>query len=106
VSVNELVSLEDAVVRRICTQLAYEPGPDANIDHKTSFFSVDGFRIGEYELNSMDLVELILTLEEEFEVSILEGNDISEIDTIEKLSTYIASNADEGRIEEFIKTWS
>jgi acyl carrier protein len=103
---SNLMTLEDALVLRICAHLAYDPGPDMAIEHRTSFFSVDGFRIGDYELNSMDLVEMILTLEEEFEVPILEGNDIADVDTIEKLSAYIASNAPDGRVEEFCRTWS
>jgi len=103
---NEVMTLEDAVVLRICAQLAYEPAPGESIDHGASFFSVDGFRIAEYELSSMDLVEVMVTLEEEFEISILESNDIRDIDTIQKLSRFIASEATDVRIEEFCKTWS
>jgi acyl carrier protein len=102
---NDTLTLEGALVQRICAQLAYEPGPGETIDPGTSFFSVEGFRIGKFELNSMDLVEMIVTLEEEFEIPILEGRDIREIDTIEKLSRFIASNASDGRVEEFCKRW-
>ena len=103
--VNDTVTLEGALVQRICAQLGYEPAPGETIDPGTSFFSVDGFRIGEFELNSMDLVEMIVTLEEDFEIPILESKDIGEIDTIEKLSKFIGSTASDGRVEEFCKTW-
>ncbi|MFL5913887.1 MAG: acyl carrier protein [Gaiellaceae bacterium] len=103
---TDTLTLEGALVQRICARLAYEPGPGEKIDPARSFFSVDGFRIGEFELNSMDLVEMIVTLEEDFEIPILESNDLREIDTIEKLSTFIASNASASRVEGFCKTWS
>lgn len=103
---NDRVTLERALVQRICAQVAYEPGPGVSIDRGASFFSADGFHIGEYQFDSMDLVEMMLTLEDEFEISIVEGTDLEDIDTIEKLSSFIAASAPDGRVAKFCRSWS
>lgn len=98
--------LESAIVRRICVHLGHEPAPGEVIDHDASFFGADGFRLGDRELDSIDFVEMIVTIEDDFGISILDAGEVEEIDSVEKLAAFARANADPARVDAFCEQWS
>ena len=98
--------VEQAIVRRICAHLGHEPAAGEVIEHETSFFAADGFRLGDHEFDSMDFVEMIVTLEEDFQIAILDAGEIEDVDSIVKLASFAVERADRDRVEAFCRQWS
>jgi acyl carrier protein len=98
--------LSTALVRRIADQLGFTLGDDEVVDPDASFFDAGGFRFGAFEFDSMDFVEMIVTLESELGVAILDAGDVDDIDTLTKLAGHVDGQADPGVVATFVERWS
>ena len=96
-------ALRIAIVNRVSRQIGRAIDP-AQVDYDQSFLT--GARIGEHTLDSLELVEIVTTLEDEFGVPILDENDIEAIDTIDKLAAQIDAEAPAERVERFTTQWA
>jgi acyl carrier protein len=79
-------SLELALARRLAHLHDGESVDPAAIDCDASFFAPTGFYIGTYVLDSLDIVEMIVALEVDFDIDIVMAHDVTQFDSIAKLS--------------------
>lgn len=97
--------LESALVRRLWL-LHDEGDPDeATVDRQASFFAPTGFSLGGRVLDSLDIVEIIVTVEVDFAVDLVEAHDIAAFDSIAKLSALLERIAQPAARAEFQRLW-
>jgi hypothetical protein len=97
--------LEKAIVRRLGL-LHYECELDeSSVDCHASFFAPTGFSIGDRVLDSLDIVEIIVTLEVDFDVDLVEAHDIATFDSISKLCALLERIAQPATRAEFERLW-
>lgn len=76
------------------------------VDRKLSLFAEEGFRLGGYEFDSMDLAQMMVAFEEDLQIPILdEAVDLTDIATLDKLASVLLERADPERLKEFCLTW-
>lgn len=98
--------LEKAIVRRLGL-LHHEAGVDeASVDRHASFFAPAGFSLGDFVLDSLDIVEIIVTVEVDFGVDLVEAHDITTFDSISKLCALLERIAQPVARAEFERLWS
>jgi hypothetical protein len=99
------VSLEQAVARRLAALHDGESVGHVAIDCDSSFFAPTGFYIGAYALDSLDIVEMIVTLEVDFNIDIVMAHDVTQYDSIAKLSRLLEQVADATDLAAFESHW-
>ena len=94
--------LRIAIVNRLSRQIgrSIEPG---EVDYSASF--LDG-PVGGHTLDSLGLVELVTTLEEELDAPILDAEEIEDVDTLDKLARHIGATATADRVASFVQQWA
>jgi acyl carrier protein len=93
-----------AVVRRLAHHFSADVAAES-VDRDRDLFSDTGFSLDGHELDSLDLVEAIATLEAELDVAVLD-EDLQTLDTINRLARFLASKADATVLERFCERWS
>jgi acyl carrier protein len=92
--------LQQAVVRVFAQHLGHDVNPD-DVDCDARFFEQSGFYLGEYVLDSLSLIEIIVTLESKLNVEILGSGDVQRWDSVVKLSEFILAVAESPRLTAF-----
>ena len=95
-------SLRVAIVNRLSRQIGREIDA-GEVDYSASF--LDG-PVGGHMLDSLSLVELVTTLEDELEAPILDATEIEDVDTLDKLAEHIGATAAAGRVASFVEQWA
>jgi acyl carrier protein len=104
--VSSTGSLEQAMARRIA-HLYYRGSVEhAAIDCDASFFAPTGFRVGGDVLDSLDIVEMIVALEVDFNVDIVMAHDVAQYDSVAKLSRLLEQIAGATELAVFEGHWS
>jgi acyl carrier protein len=98
-------SLEQSVARRLAHLHDGESVDHAVIDCDASFFAPTGFYIGAYVLDSLDIVELIVTLEVDFDIDIVMAHDVTQYDSIAKLSRLLEQIVGATELAAFKSHW-
>jgi hypothetical protein len=98
--------LEKAVVRRLGLLHDEVALDEASVDRHASFFSPTGFSVGDHLLDSLDIVELIVTVEVDFGVELVEAHDIAMFDSISKLCALLERTTKPAVLTEFERLWS
>lgn len=99
----EQSDVAEAILRRLAQHFNIELAVDTvNLDQ--SLFSDAGVSLGGNELDSLDLVEAIATLEENLRVSLLD-QDIATLDTINLLAAFVVRNAEPSVVVAFCGAW-
>jgi acyl carrier protein len=97
--------LEKAIIRRL-GQLHHEGELDeSSVDCRASFFAPTGFSLGDRVLDSLDIVEIIVTLEVDFGVDLVEAHDIATFDSISKLCVLLEQITQPAARAEFERLW-
>jgi hypothetical protein len=99
-------NLEKAIIRRL--GLLHQEGDldEASVDCHASFFAPTGFSLGDRVLDSLDIVEIIVTVEVDFGVDLVEAHDIATFDSISKLCALLERVAQPAARAEFERLWS
>jgi acyl carrier protein len=93
-----------AIVRRLAHRFSADVRVDL-VDRDRDLFSETGFALDGHELDSLDLVEAIGTLEQELGVAVLD-EDLEQVDTINRLAQSVTQRADVSVLQRFCKRWS
>ena len=83
---NDQASIEDRVIRLVIDQLCADKQPVPEVTRETSF-------INDLEADSLDTVELVMALEEEFDLEIPDET-AEEITTVGQAIDHIKANLD------------
>src|SRR5580692_10220616 len=86
-------ALQRAIIRRLSQLHDGETVDIARVDCDASFFAPTGFYIGDRVLDSLDIVEMVVALEVDFGIGIVESYDVTQFDSIEKLSRLLEAVA-------------
>jgi hypothetical protein len=100
------ISLEQAVARRLAHLHADGSVDPAAIDCNASFFAPTGFCIGAYVLDSLDIVEMIVALEVDFNIDIVMAHDVTQYDSIAKLTRLLEEIAGASELAAFESQWA
>jgi acyl carrier protein len=98
-------SLEQAVARRLAYLYDDESVDLAAIDCDASFFAPTGFYIGANVLDSLDIVEMIVALEVDFNSDIVMAHDVTQYDSIAKLSRLLEQIVGATELAAFESHW-
>lgn len=98
-------SLEQAVTRRLAHLHDSESVAHATIDCEASFFAPTGFYVGDDVLDSLDIVEMIVALEVDFDIDIVMAHDVTQYDSIAKLSRLLEQIAGAAELAAFESHW-
>jgi len=98
-------SLEQAVARRLAHLHDSDSVDLAAIDCDASFFAPTGFYIGADVLDSLDIVEMIVALEVDFNIDIVMAHDVTRYDSIAKLSRLLEQIIDAPELATFESHW-
>jgi acyl carrier protein len=98
-------SFEQAVARRVAHLHDGEAVDLGAIDCDASFFAPTGFYVGEHVLDSLDIVEMIVALEVDFDVDIVMAHDVTRYDSIAKLSRLLEQIAGATELAAFESQW-
>lgn len=98
-------SLEQAVVRRVAHLYDGEGVAPPAIDCDASFFAPTGFYVGEHVLDSLDIVEMIVSLEVDFDIDIVTTHDVTQYDSIAKLSRLLEPIVGATELAAFENRW-
>jgi acyl carrier protein len=98
-------SLEHAVARRLAHLRGQEPVDLAAVDRDASFFASTGFYIGSNPLDSLDIVEMIVAVEVDFNIDIVTAHDVTQYDSIAKLSRLLEEIAGATELAAFESRW-
>ncbi len=104
-AVSSTSSLEQAVARRVAHLHDRSVDPAA-IDCDASFFAPTGFYIGANVLDSLDIVEMIVALEVDFNSDIVTAHDVTQYDSIAKLSRLLEQIVDAPELAVFESDWA
>lgn len=97
------MDLQRAIVNRLGEHWPTEVN---DVDCDASFLEPSGFCFGSHIFDSLDIVEMIVLLEVDFNVPLISASDPSKYDSIAKLSAYIDVRADDGLIGQFVQRWT
>ena len=95
----------DRVARRIASraETLFGVSIDAGqIDIDEGFLDVSGFQIGGTAFDSINLVELMVTLEDEAGANILDFDDVEQINTLRKLASHLIATSPPAQLDEFL----
>jgi acyl carrier protein len=98
-------SLEQAMARRLAHLYDGEGLDLVTVDCDASFFAPTGFYVGEHGLDSLDIVEMIVALEVEFQTEIVGTHDVIQYDSIAKLSRLLEQIAGANELAAFESHW-
>lgn len=98
-------SLEQAVARRLARLHDGESLDPAAIDCDASFFAPTGFYMGARVLDSLDIVEMVVALEVDFNIDIVMAHDVAQYDSIAKLSRLLEQIVGATELEAFESHW-
>jgi hypothetical protein len=104
-AVSSPSSLEQAVARRLAHLHDSDSADPAAIDWDASFFASTGFYIGTDVLDSLDIVEMIVALEVDFNIDIVMAHDVTQYDSIAKLSRLLEQIIDAAELAVFESHW-
>ncbi len=90
-----------AIVGRI-SSLFDVPINEGEVDYGAQFIEDNGFVVGDSSFDSIDLVEVLVTLEEELGVSLLDGSDDLSSMSIGEFARYLDGNVAQSTQQEFI----
>jgi hypothetical protein len=76
---------------------------EAEVDLTASLYAPDGFRLGDRVLDSQELFEMVVTLEEETGVSLLDALGVRRQTGLIDLARLVADRADPARIAELLQ---
>jgi acyl carrier protein len=102
---SSTISLEQAVARRVARLHDGESVDHALIDCDASFFAPTGFYVGDKVLDSLDIVEMIVALEVDFDIDIVMAHDVTRYDSIAKLSRLLEEIVGATEIAAFESHW-
>jgi len=97
--------LERAIVSCLC-QHDHHDIARGEVDCDASFFDPTGYRFGSYVLDSLDIVELVVTLEAELGLELVVIDDFTRFDSIAKVSALASERADPARRTSFESRWA
>jgi acyl carrier protein len=80
--------------------------PEEDLDPDASLFKEDGVEIAGQPLDSFDLVEIFITLEDDLSVSLQDMRDVEEVGTIARLWSYLGREAPPERFRSFAERWA
>jgi acyl carrier protein len=107
----------DGRVLGIATSIAACAGDLVGLDKLTVDYDADAVRqldvdifdtsltIGEVELDSLMLVELLGIIEAELDLALFDRDDIADLCTLRDLAEWILNDAEDARIRAFISEW-
>jgi acyl carrier protein len=98
-------TLEQALARRLAHLHHGACVDPAAIDCDASFFAPTGFYIGAYVLDSLDIVEMIVALEVDFDIDIVMAHDVAQFDSLAKLSGLLEKIVDATELVAFQEHW-
>ena len=98
-------SLVRAVARRLADLHDGESFDPTAVDCDASFFAPTGFCVGDHVLDSLDIVEMIVVLEVDFDVDIVMAHDVAEFESIVKLSRLLEEIAGVAELAAFESHW-
>lgn len=75
------------------------------VDCHVSFFVPTGFQLGGQVLDSLDIVEMVVALEVDFNISIVDTYDVVRFDSIAKLSQLLEETVAPAKRAEFESKW-
>jgi acyl carrier protein len=99
-------SLEAAILRRLSRLHDGEIADLDEVDCHASFFVPTGFQLGGQVLDSLDIVEMVVALEVDFNISIVDTYDVVRFDSIAKLSLLLEETVAPAMRAEFEGKWS
>jgi hypothetical protein len=100
-----MADVASAVVRRACVMFGVDSG-SVVIDTTRNFFSLDGFELGDHAFDSMDLVELLITLGDELDIPLIELTEDGDAHTLADVAAIIAASASTEVVAAFCARWS
>jgi acyl carrier protein len=103
--VKPSTDLERAIVQCLSNAMDYDIDREA-VDCAASFFDPTGYHLGDYILDSLDIVEMLITLEADVGVAIITQSDATRFSSISRLGELIASTADSERRAAFETRWT
>jgi hypothetical protein len=99
-------SLERAVVRRL-SHLCNEESLDvATVDCHASFFAPTGFSLGDRVLDSLDIVNIVVALQLDFNINIMDTYVVTQYDSIAKISLLVEQTVEHAGRAAFEREWS
>jgi len=98
-------TLERAVANCLRTVLE-EPIDPGRIDPDAFLIDSDGIRLGSCELDSLTFVEMLVALEREVEVEILGLATAAQLQSLRKISAFVAAGAEPDRLRAFEDKWA
>jgi hypothetical protein len=104
-AVSSTLPLEQAIARRLAHLHDHRSVEPPAIDCDASFFSPTGFCIGAHVLDSLDIVEMIVALEVDFDVDIVTAHEVTRYDSIAKLSHLLEQLVDASELAAFKDCW-
>jgi len=99
-------SLERAIVRRLSHLHSWEPLDVATVDCHASFFAPTGFFLGDHVLDSLDIVDILVALQLDFNINIMDTYSVTEYDSIAKLSLLVEQIVEHAGRAAFESEWS
>lgn len=97
--------LARAIVTRAASLFEVEADFDASmLDQKVLL--ADSLTVGGHTLDSVDFVELMVTLETDLGYSILDLEDIESLATLRGLALLLLDEADDRKVEAFCQRWA
>ncbi len=97
--------LERAIAQRLSEGLSYQIDV-GEIDCDASFFDPTGYTFGGYTLDSLDIVEMLVTLEVDLGVPIVTQSDVTQFSSIAKLGALITRTVEPEVRSSFEATWA
>lgn len=61
--------------------------------------------LGDHELDSLDLVEVMMVLEDELDVRLIDAEEMRELSSLSKVGVALEARADVGLLERFCARW-
>lgn len=93
-----------AIRNRVGTLFDAEPAEaDWPLDRD---FAADPIIFGDHALDSLDLIEVMMVLEEELNVQLLDSDDVQRLSSLLGVASEIARNADQERLADFCTRWN
>jgi acyl carrier protein len=99
---NSIAELERAIACSLADRWSADPDV---VDCDASFFDPMGFSIGDHIFSSLEIVEMMIALEVEFEVPIIIAGDPTEFESVAKLSTFIGERVEHSTASRFVERW-
>jgi acyl carrier protein len=76
------------------------------IDADAAFIGQDAVSIGGHELDSMDLLEILVTLEDELGVELIDDIDVDQLSTLRAFAEHAGRAAPAEALADFVDRWT